>query len=156
MRRTMLVRAVAMVSVVATAGVSGSSLTVLRSGGASGWVGSKPTHMYIGKSLVGELSEGSGRLWSPVGDRCYSNGMVVMGKGRNWIYVNYMDGHHAGYSRRLNAGRWAIYRTRTRVEGTAVRRSATRWDVLQNVRLFGHTVGPDGEAATAALLLLCH
>jgi hypothetical protein len=123
-----------------------------------------PTYMYVGNSqhehgtLEGlSVQSGGGLDWGVNGNCDYDSGYVTMSRSRNWINVHYMDESRAGFSRRLSSDRWAIYSLfRGRhLLGVAVQRSATRWDVLKTGRRYGHTEGPWGAPAAAALLVYC-
>lgn len=123
-----------------------------------------PTYMYVGNSrhehgtLEGLSVLNGGALdWGVSGNCDYSSGYVEMSRSRNWINVHFMDDSRAGFSRRVTSGRWAVYGLYggRHLLGVAVQRSATRWDVLKKGRLYGHTEGPWGAPAAAALLVYC-
>jgi hypothetical protein len=118
------------------------------------------TSLYLGKRFEGNLEPKmalrGGRWWT-AGCAYETAGDVVMASTRDWINTFLWDGHRIGFARRVGAGRWAIYLTfrPKRLYALAIQRSASRWDVAQRGRLIGHTVGPDGAAAAAALLTVC-
>jgi hypothetical protein len=117
------------------------------------------TSFYLGKRLEGNLESKMalhGRWWTA--DCAYDTpGDVVMASTRDWINAFLWDGHRNGFARRVRPGRWAIYLTfrPKRPYALAIQRSANRWDVARRGRVIGHTVGPDGAAAAAALLTVC-
>jgi hypothetical protein len=113
--------------------------------------------MYFGTHLTGSI-DGQAGTWFIECD-AYSGGVITHGpRHRERINVHYMDGQLAGYSRVQPSGRWAIYTTDGSprpLAGFAVRRTATRWDVMRGQRRVGHTIGPDGAEAATALLTIC-
>jgi hypothetical protein len=116
------------------------------------------TQMYLGRVHVGEIQREGRRAWhvdcanGPDGDE------VFPGARHRAIWVRHWDGYLDGYARLQSTGRWAIHRVQsgqTTAVGFAVRRSSTRWDTLRGHRTVGHTIGPDGPEAAAALLSIC-
>jgi len=123
-----------------------------------------PTAMYRGTVKIGEITPGQtgqyvAETW---GVSCDGSAFVTRGRSareRTRINVHHWDGVVDGYALLQTSGRWRIrwrfYGDRPKVAWFAVRRSATRWDVLRGERKIGYTIGPDGPAAAAALIIGC-
>jgi len=120
-----------------------------------------PTEMYLGTKNVGRIQPTTiGTIRAETWDvECGDSEFVTRGRSpreRTRINVHHWDGALDGYSRLQTDGRWVIYSSYTRKDlGIAIRRSATRWDVLRGRRKVGHTIGPDGPPAATALLTVC-
>ena len=117
--------------------------------------------MYLGTKNVGRIQPTTiGTIRAETWDvECGDSEFVTRGRSpreRTRINVHHWDGALDGYSRLQTDGRWVIYSSYTRKDlGIAIRRSATRWDVLRGRRKVGHTIGPDGPPAATALLTVC-
>jgi hypothetical protein len=60
------------------------------------------------------------------------------------------------YGHQVSATRWTLFSSGVNsLRATAIRRTASRWDLWRGKRKFGHTVGPNGLEAAAALLSRC-
>jgi len=124
----------------------------------------EPTAMYRGTTKVGVITPAQiGQYRAETWDAsCEGSPFVTRGRSareRARINVHHWDGHVDGYALLETSGRWRIrpmfYGDRPKVAWLAVRRSATRWDVLRGGRKIGSTIGPDGPAAAAALVIGC-
>jgi hypothetical protein len=148
-----------------------ASVAVASSGSFADPAGTTPkpshrtTYMYVGNQKKssgtlawGENQPGHGVLaWIIDGNCGYENGWAEMNPARTYVNIHEMDGSRPGFSRKVNAKQWAIYSLypKRRLTGVAVQRSVSRWDVLRGGRSYGHTEGPWGPPAAAALVLLC-
>jgi hypothetical protein len=118
-----------------------------------------PTQMYLGRASVAAIQPEGRRAWH-VDCAAVDGEEVFTGARHRAVWVRHWDGYLDGYALLRGTGRWAIFRyaTATRrltVVGFAMRWSSTRWDVLRGRRTIGHTMGPDGPEAAAALLTVC-
>jgi hypothetical protein len=115
-----------------------------------------PTQMYRGQTNAGTIEPVGLRHWSVDCPNGNSGSEVFIGARRRRIYVRHWDGNLDGYADLQSSGRWTIYRAsvdpgeRWKPVGLALRRSATRWEILKGRRRVGHTIGPDGPEAAAA------
>jgi hypothetical protein len=122
-----------------------------------------PTEMYRGTERVGLITPGQiGQYRADTWEvSCEGSAFVTRGRSareRKRINVHHWDGSVDGYALLQTSGRWRIrwrYESGPKVAWFAVRRSATRWDVLGGQRKIGYTIGPDGPPAAAALLIAC-
>jgi hypothetical protein len=113
------------------------------------------TQMYRGHTYVGDIEAQSARHWT-IDCEAVTGDEVFMGARRRALWVRHWNGSLDAYAVMQDSGRWAIRYAGTRSEvAFALRRSSTRWDILQGRRTLGHTIGPDGPAAAAALLSAC-
>jgi hypothetical protein len=113
--------------------------------------------MFRGNDYVGVIEFKRAGSWSLECDG-YSGGYITRGPlHRERINVHFMDGMVGGYSRLQRNGRFVIYATTSgrTFAGVAIRRSASRWDVMRGQRRIGHTSGPDGAEAATALVTIC-
>jgi hypothetical protein len=140
--------------------------TMALPGAAAAGSASGSTHMYLGLKDIGMIVPNGGLGGSQGWDiNCAANadGLFLTrgrsGLNRKRINVHMWDGAVTAYARAQTATRWAIYRwiyntdDRHKILGFAVRRSATRWDVIRRQRKVGYTIGPDGPPAATALLM---
>jgi hypothetical protein len=123
-----------------------------------------PTAMYQGTTKVGVITPAQiGQYRAETWDAsCEGSPFVTRGRSareRTRINVHHWDGAVDGYALLQTSGRWRIrwtfYGGRPKVAWFAVRRSTTRWDILRGERKIGYTIGPDGPAAAAALVIGC-
>jgi hypothetical protein len=122
------------------------------------------TQMYRGMKNIGYIEftgvTSAGKTWHT---ECGADTAVDLTRGlsaphRMRINVHWWDGVVVGFSLRETLQRWVIYDIlygRRKVAAFAVRRSATRWDVLRGRRKVGHTTGRDGPEAATALIIGC-
>jgi len=115
------------------------------------------TYLHVGQRSIGEIDPQPGGGWV-ISCEAYDGAYIMPGRNSR-IDVYDAHGSHWGYARRERAGRWAInvvFPKQRNPAGTAIRRTSKRWDVRRrrdgNV---GHTEGPAGPAAAAALLIVC-
>ena len=120
------------------------------------------TLLYIRQTKVEQLEPRGPRFWElePF-DGCngYEAETANIGAQRRAIWVHHWDGVLEAYARQQSRSRWLI-RTyigsqRAKSGGYALRRSATRWDVIQRSRTIGYAVGPDGPVGAAMFLAAC-
>jgi hypothetical protein len=121
----------------------------------------RSTTAYIGKAIT--VISGEPPTWLLETCAGYDGGSVQLGRRHRAITTHYNDGVATGFALIQRDGSWAIYvwsggpasyGGHAKLVGSAVRRAATRWDIVRTGRKIGHTVGPDGpEAATAALTI---
>lgn len=134
------------------------SALVLASAGLGGASAERRiTSMFLGTQNVGAIEFSQDGTWSLDCDN-YSGGYITRGpRHRERINVHYMDGMVGGYSRLQPNGRFLIYAAASGrvLAGTAIRRTASRWDIMRRHRRVGHTVGRDGAEAATALVTIC-
>jgi hypothetical protein len=122
-----------------------------------------PTYMFIGKKNIGHIIQeapGPGRADLPsrfyVYCDAYEGAEVRRRKQRVEVRSALLS--LMAYGHQVSVNRWALFIHR---EGspsptaTAVRRTASRWDLWRGKRKLGHTVGPNGLEAAVALLSPC-
>jgi hypothetical protein len=116
------------------------------------------TVMYWGNHRIGTVDPGvfANPLILAISCPLYSGGGVEINRQRTWMVVFSAMNYNFGTARLLRAGKWSVYSAEHRaLVGYAERRTPLRWDVVKGSRKVGHTVGPDGPQAAAALLLVC-
>ena len=106
--------------------------------------------MYWGLQRVGEVDSDGDVVCD-----AYAGAFVVTNHQGTWLNVNAATSGLLGFARRSASGRWAVFTAPRRPVGSAQRRTARIWDVFKGSRRAGHTGGPSGPAAAAALLVAC-
>jgi hypothetical protein len=136
-------------------------VTMIAAGAVAATPTKGPTEMYRGTKKIAQLipaqiGQHRAETWNV---DCEGSPFVTRGRSareRRRINVHHWDGAVDGYALRQTSGRWRIYYWYPpKVAWFAVRRSATRWDVLRGQRKIGYTIGPDGPAAASALVIAC-
>lgn len=116
------------------------------------------TVMYWGNTRIGTVDPGEYSNPRDLAISCdaYSGGGVETNRqGTSLVAFSEMN-YNFGFGRLLRPGRWSFRSAKGRLlVGYAQRRTPLRWDVLKGTHRVGHTVGPDGPQAAAALLLVC-
>ena len=113
------------------------------------------TNMYVGNKLVAYFDPEFGQEWNE-GDQfsCYEGGYAIVNRQHTRMVFQGPQGVRYGYARRVKPGQWAVY-SYGKLVGSTMQQSSLRWDVFRGNRLVGHTRGPDGREASAALLVYC-
>jgi hypothetical protein len=113
------------------------------------------TYMYLGRKRVGFIEPSCcwlrGTLYRVSCPQRYDGGSVRL-RGRR-IEVRSALESLMTRGRQINARRWAL--SAGPVVAVAVRRTASRWDLRRGKRIVGHTRGPAGPEAAAALVSPC-
>ncbi len=122
-----------------------------------------PTYMFIGQKNIGYIMPEA-----PIPERpdlpsrfyvycdAYEGAEVRRRKQRVEVRSALFD--LMAYGHQISANRWTLFRHREgspSPRATAIRRTPNRWDLWRGKRKLGHTVGPDGLEAAAALLSPC-
>jgi hypothetical protein len=119
--------------------------------------------MYWGSKRIGTVNPGefANPRFLAINCEAYSGGGVVINRQGTWVVAFSAMNYNFGYARLLGPGKWPVYAaevvgsSHSRLVGYAERRTLLQWDVIKGYRRVGHTVGPDGPQAVAALLLVC-
>jgi hypothetical protein len=115
------------------------------------------TYMYENGRRVGYVWPASPAFWGIEECGGYTGGSVQATRRRLTVYTALAD--VLGSANFQRAGRWRIVGESFgggEVDGLAIHKlNSVRWDVWNHGRKVGYTIGPNGPAAAAALLLLC-
>jgi hypothetical protein len=124
---------------------------------------SAKTYIFRGAKQMGNVSAVKPHTYWIIDCAAYDGASVALRSARIEIDSILLD--EWGYGTRVRNGEWVFYRFFSQVAGSrgvgkklgvATRRSATRWDVQRGKnKSYGHTSGPDGPEAAAALLVVC-
>jgi hypothetical protein len=126
---------------------------------AAGANAAGPTYMFIGQKNVGHI-ETIPRYRADLPDRysvdCDAYEGVEVSRRKQRVEVRSALFDLMAYGHQVSATRWTLFSTGVNsLRATAIRRTVSRWDLWRGKRKLGHTVGPNGLEAAAALLSPC-
>src|SRR4051812_38023494 len=115
------------------------------------------TYIFRGAKRIGDVWVSVPHKYWDIECAAYDGATIALRPGRIEVDSALLD--EEGYGKRVRDGQWVFYGSSTKGVGTwlgvANRRSASRWDVQRGRnKTYGHTSGPDGAEAAAALLIL--